>query len=334
MKSRMDHTDRLAALAEGIRGDRPPVSLWRHFYKDEDDLDKYVEAMVGWQRRYDWDFMKINPRASYHYEPWGVVMRPSPDRKTKPQRVGFPVQKPHDWLKVTPVNSSHPLFDFQLRAVSRIRRDIKPPFRITMTVFNPISILGDMVPSEEVLLTTMREEPELLHSALRAATSSFVSLVHEFRNAGADGLFFATTQWASADRLTAEELRTFAIPYDRQVWDAAGPDAFNILHICDRNIHLKEYRDFSAKLTNWDVALPGNPTLRDGHGIVNRPVLGGIHHETDLLKDTPEQISARVRGLVDAHHDIPYAVGPGCAIPVSTPDENVAAVRSMVDRVE
>ncbi len=330
----MDHTDRLAALAEGIRGDRPPVSLWRHFYKDEDDLDKYVEAMVGWQRRYDWDFMKINPRASYHYEPWGVVMRPSPDRETKPQRVGFPIQKQHDWLKVTPITSSHPLFDFQLRAVSRIRRGIKPPFRITMTVFNPISILGDMVPSEEVLLTTMRQEPELLHSALRAVTSSFVALVHEFRNAGADGLFFATTQWASADRLTADELRTFAVPYDRQVWDAAGSDAFNILHICDRQIHLKEYRDFPAKLTNWDVALPGNPTLMDGHVILNRPVLGGIHHETDLLRDTPEQTSERVRRLVDAHQDIPYSVGPGCAIPVNTHDDVVAAVRSAVNGAE
>lgn len=331
MKSRMDHTDRLAALAEGDRIDRPPVSLWRHFYKDEDDLDKYVEAMVGWQRRYDWDFMKINPRASYHYEPWGVVMKPSPDRATKPQRVGFPIRNRPDWLKVTPIPSSHPLFDFQLRAVSRIRRGIRPPFRITMTVFNPISILGDMVPSEDVLLATMREEPELLHAALSAVTSSFVSLVHEFRNAGADGLFFATTQWASADRLTADEVRTFAIPYDRQVWDAAGPDAFNILHVCDRNIHLKEYRDLQANLTNWDVALPKNPTLMEGYQVLARPVLGGIHHETELLKDGPEQISARVRGLVDAHYDIPYCVGPGCAIPVNTDDENVAAVRSAVD---
>lgn len=330
----MDHTDRLAALAEGVRADRPPVSLWRHFYKDEDDLDRYVEAMVGWQRRYDWDFMKINPRASYHYEPWGVVMKPSPDRATKPQRVGFPIQKPLDWLKVTPISPTHGLFDFQLRAVSRIRREIKAPFRITMTVFNPISILGDMVPREEVLLATLREQPELLHSALRAVTSTFVTLVHEFRNAGADGLFFATTQWASADRLTAEELSHFVIPYDREVWDAAGRDAFNMLHVCDRNIHLQEYREFPAALTNWDVALAGNPSIMDGHTLLQRPVLGGIHHETELLRDSSEQIRARVRRLVDAHEDIPYSVGPGCAIPVNTPDENVAAVRAAVDQVE
>lgn len=332
MTGRMDHTDRLAALAEGVKADRPPVSLWRHFYKDEDSLDKFVEMMVGWQRQYDWDFMKINPRASYQYEPWGVIMFPSPDRATKAERIGFPVQRPIDWLKIVPLPVTHPQFDFQLKAISRIRREFKRPFRITMTVFNPISLLGDMVPREEVLLTSIREHPELVHSALRAVTDTFVQLVHEFRNAGADGLFFATTQWASADRLTVEELHRFALPYDQEVWSAAGQGSFNILHVCDRNIYLAEYNQFRADLTNWDVALPGNPSMEEGFTLIRRPVLGGIHHETDLITDTPEQISGKVRRLVDTNYEIPYSVGPGCAIPVTTPDANVAAVRAAIDR--
>lgn len=332
MKGRLDHTDRLAALAEGVRGDRPPVSLWRHFYKDEDNLDKFVEMMVGWQTQYDWDFMKINPRASYHYEPWGVVMRPSPDRATKAERIGFPIQRPIDLLKIAPLPMTHPLFDFQLKAISRIRKEIKQPFRITMTVFNPISILGDMVPDENVLLTSLRDHPELLHSALRAVTETFVNLVHEFRNAGADGIFFATTQWASAERLSVEELNRFALPYDRQVWGAAGDGSFNILHVCERKIYLSEYNDFKADLTNWDVSLPENPSMEEGYGIVGRPVLGGIHHETDLATDSPEQITGRVRRLIDTNGEIPYSVGPGCAIPVNTSDENVAAVRAAVER--
>lgn len=332
MSAPWSHIDRLYALAEDIRPDRPPVSLWRHFYRDEDDLDSFVEAMVGWQRRYDWDFMKINPRASYHYEPWGVVMRPSPDRETKPERVGFPIQKPMDWLKIAPVATVHPRFDFQLRAVTRIRRWIKKPFRITMTVFTPISILGDMVADENLLLTSIREQPEVVHAALRAVTRTFVTLVHEFRNAGADGIFLATTQWASGDRLTPDELRQFALPYDREVWDAAGDAAFNILHVCDRKIYLREYAGFRASLTNWDVSLPGNPSMAGGQAELQSPVLGGIRHETDLVRNSPDQIAGLVRQLIETHREIPYAVGPGCAIPVTTPAENVAAVRDAVDR--
>lgn len=327
----MDHADRLAALAEGIRPDRPPVSLWRHFYKDEDDLDRYVEAMVGWQRRYDWDFMKINPRASYHYEPWGVTMRASPDRLTKPLRVGVPIRQALDWLKVTPLPVTHPLFDFQLRAISRIRKTIKRPFKIVMTVFNPISILGDMVHDETLLLVTLREQPELLHSALQAVTATFVPLVQEFRNAGADGLFFATTQWASADRLTADEVNNNVILYDKKVWDAAGADAFNILHVCDRNIHLDSYRNFDPAIANWDAGLLGNPTLAEGQALLRCPVLGGINQETDLVRYAPEQIGQTVRRLVETHREIPYCVGPGCAIPVDTPEDNVMAVRTAVN---
>ena len=331
MAQRLDHTDRLLALAEGVRPDRPPVSLWRHFYKDEDDLDRFVEAMAWWQKTHDWDFMKINPRASYHYEPWGVVMRPSPDRDTKPVRIGFPIQSPSDWAKIAPLPTTHPRFDFQLRAVSRIRREVGRSVPITMTVFNPISILGDMVATEDILLQSVRERPDIVHAALRAVTTTFVNLVHEFRNAGADGLFFATTQWASKSRLTAEELGTFALPYDREVWNAAGPEAFNILHVCDRDIYLSAHRDFSAKLVNWDVSLPGNPTMAAGFTILGRPVLGGILQETDLVNQTPEQIVVGVRHLIDENHEIPYCVGPGCAIPVNTPEDNVAAVRSAVE---
>lgn len=331
MTTRWHPRDRLDALAAGESPDRPPVSLWRHFYRDEDDLDAYVEAMVGWQRTYGWDFMKINPRASYHYEPWGVIMRPSPDRATKPERIGWPVVQPLDWLKITPRSVTHPCFDFQLRAITRIRRAIPRPFPLVMTVFNPISILGDMVPNEELLVRSLREEPDLVAAALRAVTDTFVRLVPEFRNAGADGLFFATTQWASASRLSVEELRRWALPYDREVWRASGDDAFNILHVCDRQIHLAEYREFDAALVNWDVALPGNPSMVEGHAHLGRPVLGGIHHETDLMRATPEELRQTVRRLLDENREIPYAVGPGCAIPVATPSENVAAVRAAVD---
>jgi uroporphyrinogen decarboxylase len=331
MTTRLDHSDRLRALREGITPDRPPVALWRHFYKDEDDLDNFVEAMVGWQRQYDWDFLKINPRASYHYEPWGVVMRPSPDQETKPERIRFPIQHPNDWQKISVLPATHPLFDFQLRAVSRIRKLLPPPFPLVMTVFNPISIIGDMVPSEEVLISHLHDCPDFVQAALGAITTTFTKLVHEFRNAGADGLFFATTQWASQDRLTLEELERLVLPHDRAVWAAAGTEAFNVLHVCDRNIHLGAYRDFAAALVNWDVALPGNPTLHEGHDLLQRPVLGGIHHETDLQRDTPDATLERTKRLIADNRDLPFAVGPGCAIPVTTPHENVAAVRAAVD---
>jgi uroporphyrinogen decarboxylase len=330
MPERLNHTDRLQALIEGLTPDRPPVAMWRHFYPDENDPMRFAEAMIDWQKRFDCDFLKINPKASYHYEPWGVRMRLSPDSVTKPVRQKPAITKLSDWQNVHPLPVSHPEFDAQLRSIVAIRKALPRPFRIVMTVFNPISVAGDMVASDDVILEHLRESPQDVERALLAIQSTFVHLVHEFRNAGADGIFFATTQWASADHLTLDEVRRFGIQFDRPIWDAAGADAFNVLHICERNNYLKEYSEFKAALTNWDVSDPTNPTLGDAYEFLRRPVMGGIAHETDLASDTPEILREKVRRLIDTHRGIPLVVGPGCAIPVTAPMENVQAVRDAV----
>ena len=60
--------ERVQAALAGEPVDWPPVSMWRHFYEFEETAEGLAEAMLGFQRRYDWDFMKVNPRASYHAE--------------------------------------------------------------------------------------------------------------------------------------------------------------------------------------------------------------------------------------------------------------------------
>jgi uroporphyrinogen decarboxylase len=201
-----------------------------------------------------------------------------------------------------------------------------------MTVFNPISVAGDMIASDSKLIEHLRTEPEPLEHALSAIQKTFIDLVIEFRNAGADGIFFATTQWASADTLRIPELRRFALPYDKLIWDAAGHDAFNILHICASNNYMREYRDFRPAIVNWDASDPSNPTLADGFAAMVMPVMGGIGHETDMLNDTPAILGEKVRRLVDSHNRLPLAVGAGCAVNVSAPDDNFRAVREAVGR--
>lgn len=332
MPERMNHTDRLQAILEGHQPDRPPVSMWRHFYMEENRPDTFAEATIAWQRRHDWDFIKINPKASYHYEPFGVRMTYSPDGVIKPKRTAFPIREPEDWSRIKPIPKSHPEFDAQLSAIARIRKALPKPFRIVMTVFNPISVAGDMVESDDILLRHLREAPDQVFTALAAIQQTFIDLVIEFRDAGADGIFFATTQWASADTLTLPELGEFAIPFDKPVWDAAGEDAFNVLHICGSNNYLREYRGFRPAIVNWDASDPSNPALADGSSAMVMPVMGGIGHETDMVNDTPAILHQKVRRLIDTHSRLPFAVGAGCAVPVTAPEINFRAVRDAVGR--
>ena len=64
MKDKLSHRERIEAIMRGETPDRPAISLWRHFYHLESTAKGLAEAMLEYQKKYDWDFMKINPRAS------------------------------------------------------------------------------------------------------------------------------------------------------------------------------------------------------------------------------------------------------------------------------
>ena len=75
MAEQMTHWERVRAALGGSEVDRPPTSMWRHFFGQETSANGLAQAMVEYQRRFDWDFVKVNSRASYHSEDWGVKQR-------------------------------------------------------------------------------------------------------------------------------------------------------------------------------------------------------------------------------------------------------------------
>ena len=62
MTDRMTHWERVRAALAGDEADRPPISVWRHFYRRENSVEGLAEAMLEFQHRFDWDFMKVNPQ--------------------------------------------------------------------------------------------------------------------------------------------------------------------------------------------------------------------------------------------------------------------------------
>jgi len=67
----MNKHERVAAALAGEAVDRRPVSAWRHFVDREQNADDLSAAMLEFQRTFDWDWVKVNPRATYFAEAWG-----------------------------------------------------------------------------------------------------------------------------------------------------------------------------------------------------------------------------------------------------------------------
>jgi uroporphyrinogen decarboxylase len=330
MTEQMTHNERVRATLARQDIDRVAVSMWRHFYSDETTAEGLAESMLGFQRAYDWDFMKVNPRASYHAEGWG--MRTS-YASGEPKVVATPVREPDDWLKIRPLSlETGPLAE-QLKALELIGAGLKGEVPFIMTVFTPLSIAADLAPSEATFVQHLREYPEKIKSALEAITGTFIDFSKACLDRGASGLYYATTSWATSDGITEDEYRAHAMPYDLKLLEALPDAGFTLLHVCrDRNF-LPLFRDYPVPAVSWDARAAHNPSLAGGMALLGDKIaVGGMGYRQDLQSAPSAQVAGEVLGLRAALGRRGWMIGPGCTFSGETPAENLRALRAAVDR--
>ncbi len=296
----------------------------------ESSAEGLAEAMLFFQKKFDWDFMKINPRADYHIEDWGFIQKYSKDEYTKHVKIKFPINSVEDWDNINPLEFTAPALSELLSAVSLIRKKSDRELPLLMTVFTPLAIAGRMVKDNQMLADHIRSHPEKIKNALDAITKTYVKFVEELRNAGANGIFYATTQWAASNLITWDEYKEFGLPYDLPVIEASGDDAMNLFHVCSSNNYLKELLsyDFRSQMINWESDDPTNLPLDKGIALLSEHVaVGGCDYEGWLLKGSPNEMGYQIDRLKDMADPTKLIIGPGCCIPSETPMENLAAIR-------
>lgn len=330
MVDKMTRWERIRATLGGQDVDRVPVSMWRHFFAQETTAESLAAAMVGFQRRFDWDFMKVNPRASYHVEDWGVGVRYAGDYA--PVVVETPVKTPADWLKLKVLDINKGVLGEQLAALKIIARELKGEVPIIMTVFTPIAIASRLVASEDVFLDHLKEHTAEVNFALEVITETFTRFARACLERGASGLFFATTSWATTDRLTEREYRKFVRLFDLKLLSGLPPSEFHVLHVCRRNNLLHAVRDYPVHAFSWDPRAEGNPSLAEGKTMVSgKTVIGGMPQDKSLVEADPEQLAAEVKGLRIALGKKGWMLGPGCTFPPETTEANLQAIRRAIE---
>jgi uroporphyrinogen decarboxylase len=330
MKERLSHRERIETIINGGIPDHPAISIWRHFYHLESKAEGLARAMIDFQNNYNWDFMKINPRASYHVEDWGNKLEWSNNEFQKHRKTYFSIQKIEDWEKIEPLSFKAPVLSEHLKAISLIRKQFDRNLPIMMTVFNPISIAADLLPHAKILLEHLHINPKRVLQAMENITQTFEKYVIECFNAGADGIFFATTEFASNDMMPYSQYAEFARPYDLRILKAAN-SGMNILHVCGSNNFLNELSDYPVKFLNWDSSDPTNINLDKALKIFHdKTIIGGIDHNGWLIHSTPQEISSQMSYLAEQYSNQKIIFGPGCAIDPKVATENLAALKSRI----
>lgn len=321
--------ERVWAALRGADLDRPPVSFWGHVYHRESSAAELVDATLELQRAFDWDWIKLNPRKHYHVEPWGVTYRYSGRPGEKPVPATWPVHGPDDWASIGERPSDAGALGEQIDAIGRVRRAL-PDIPLLATVFTPLAVLAEMVETPAELRDAMRTHPEVVRRALEAVTVTYERFVPALIAAGADGLYLATTDWASRDLMSAEDYARWARPGDLRILAAVRGAPFNVLHVCKGNNLILELADYPVSAFSWDALDPSNPSLAEGISRLPGAVMGGISQEGALRDADPARAIAEFHRGLEMTGGRRWLVGPGCSIPPAVSPATLAALATAI----
>jgi uroporphyrinogen decarboxylase len=325
----MTPRERVLAALRGDEVDRPPVSFWGHFYHRESTPADLVDATLGHQREFGWDWIKLNPRKHIHVEDWGVHYRYRAGRNEKPTLESWPVKRPEDWASIGEKDVARGALWEQVEAVRLLRARL-PGVPIVQTVFTPLAALAELVPEPAELRRAMDSHGDAVRTALEAVTRTFERLVPRILEAGADGLFLATTDWASRDLMSAEEYRAWARPYDLRVLAAGAWAPFHVLHVCKRNNLVLELADYPVAAWSYDATDPTNPPPPAVLARVPGAFMGGLSQEGALRAPGPDRALAELHRALEQTGGRRWLAAPGCSIPPDVPAATLKTLRAAV----
>jgi uroporphyrinogen decarboxylase len=314
-----------AALAMGV-ADRPPIGAWGHTYREEWSPDALAAITVERARRFGWDFVKFQPRASCFAEAFGSVYHPSGHKLRGPILIQAAAPDLESWSKVSLANRQ--ALDDQVESIGIVARGLGAAVPVIQTVFSPITVGGYLVgKSQARVVRELRQHPEVVGPALQRIADALVDFSRRSIEAGASGIFYAISGYAGRGVMSEDRYRDLVLPYDRAVLNAM-PDVawFNVLHLCGSNLNFTLARDLPTHAVSWSVHNQGNPSLAQGRNIAARAVMGGLSQRATLVYGPPSKVRAEAERAVEETGGRGLLLAPGCSVPPRVRDVNLEAI--------
>jgi uroporphyrinogen decarboxylase len=328
----VDSRSRVEAALQGGKVDRPPAAAWGHTYREEWSPGALARVTAERVRRYGWDFVKFQPRASCFAEAFGATYQSANHALRAPTETSHPIHGFADWPGLPAATAAAPSLAEQVEALRLTVREVGPEVPVIQTVFSPISVGGYLVGKDKRrAVRDLRRQPESVLPALERIADTMIDFSRRSLEAGAAGIFYAISGYASAGMLTAEEYDRWLFPLDERILRALPKSAwFNVLHLCRGRLHFDIARRLPVQAVSWSVADPGNPSLAEGRKLSGKAVMGGLGQRTTLYRGTPEEVVREARAALHDTGGIGFLLAPGCSVPPGARTENMVAMMSAV----
>jgi uroporphyrinogen decarboxylase len=322
---KMTKNERVAAALKGEHVDSVPVSAWWHDFEREWSAADLAEATLEAYRKYDWDFIKVNPRASYFGEAFGAKYAPREGRQ--PDLIEPGVSAPEHLRRIERQDGRGGVWAEQLEALRLIAAALDDEAPFVQTIFSPLATMSRITGSTKYVQRLLKENPDELLAALEPIAETLAAYSKASRDAGAAGIFFATVEWGSADVISIEDYNRFCRPFDLKVLTAVPGAPFNILHVCRANNHLSQLLDYpDIAAFHWAVHQQGNPSLSEIAAETDRAVMGGVSQEETLTSGPPQGVSREASEAISETNGLRFLLAPGCSIDPKTPEANLRAL--------
>jgi uroporphyrinogen decarboxylase len=321
--------ERVAAALALDRADRPPVSAWGHTYDREWAVDSLVEATVAGARRFGFDFVKLQIRATCFGEAFGARWRPSGSAQAEPvlERAGG--TSVEDWRRIAGGPTASEPLELQVEVLHRVVEELGPDLPCLQTVFSPGMVAWYLTGRDTALLLRLvRDEPDLLRAGMARIALALASFTQDSLAAGAAGVFYAVNPFADTALVAPSDYATCFLPHDRTAIEPASEGWFNMLHLCGPRIDVGLVDRLPTECVNWSAHDEGNPSLAEMRDRFGRAVAGGLHRRTPIVTGTPEQVRAEALAALEATGGRGHLLTPGCSVSPwgAAPPANVEAL--------
>ena len=325
----MTKRERLEQAIHGGEVDRVPVALWRHWPGDDQRAPDLAEATVAFQRRWDFDFVKVTPASSFCLTDYGVQDRWVGSLEGTREYTRRAVQRSLDWTELRVLDPSRGGLARQLEVLRLLHAEFGDETPFIQTVFSPLAQAKNIA-GKERLIEQMRTAPDRVMTGLNTITESTLRFIESMRKSGVAGIFYAV-QHGSHAVMSEAEYREFGRPFDLRVLEALPDDWWlNVMHLHGNAPMFDVVADYPVQVINWHDR-ETEPSLAEGKLKFNGAVSGGLGRWDPMHNGTPVEVRAQARQAIEQTNGRRFILSTGCVVLTTTPTSNIRAVREVVE---
>jgi MtaA/CmuA family methyltransferase len=323
----------MSAMFGGRRGVRPaagnPTSIACHGLMEkagaffpEAHLNAHAMAELALAGHVEIGFDTVMPEYSVVQEAaalgaqvdWGDRDR-MPDVKNFPNADFSDIFVPSDFLE-------KPSCRVVLDALSILRRHVGGRVAIVGKVMGPWTMSYHMVGTQNFLLAVGMGEGDKVTKMLRQLMPVTVAFINAQFAAGADVVVLA--DHATRNLVGPYHYQEYLLPIHQEITaQVGGPIILHVCGNCSDRLELFAESGVDAYHFEWQVD-SREAVARIGSRV---SLAGNINNPQVLLQGTPEDVHRQARYAIEAGV---HLIGPECAIPLSTPVENLQAIVAAV----